>query len=299
MLTDSQGTTHKKGKAKSKGSVKSNANPTTLNLTNFLVDETDAPCRICSKLIGDDKSIQCDACEGWIHQKCSDLTMQDYDVLRKTKSSSIKWVCPVCEKNKGFDLGDKQAASDSKISALMTIVQTMQQQIQVMMGILQNKESKSVEEEIKENIMDSLDEKRERESRKNNLVVFNVTETEENQEKDNSVLTDIVKDICPEVFDKGNPIEKIVRLGKSQKGKPRPTKIIFKENRSESRRTVLRNAHKLKDSNTFKGVVIVPDKTLKERECDKKLYQEMKKMNEEGKNVMIRGGKIIPRQGSN
>jgi len=61
-----------------------------------------------------------------------------------------------------------------------------------------------------------------------------------------------------------------------------------------SRRYILQNAKCLRSNTTYKGVFIPPDLTLKEREVNKLLHQELKHCKEaEEANLIIRKGKII------
>ena len=50
------------------------------------------PCGVCQKNVSNN-SIQCDSCDSWVHFKCSNLTIAEYDNLSQ---SSDGWVCPVC-----------------------------------------------------------------------------------------------------------------------------------------------------------------------------------------------------------
>ena len=52
------------------------------------------PCRVCQNNVNNNsKSIQCDHCDSWVHFKCSNLSIAEYDHLDQ---SSELWLCPVC-----------------------------------------------------------------------------------------------------------------------------------------------------------------------------------------------------------
>ena len=52
------------------------------------------PCRTCAKNIYDKvKTVQCDCCEHWIHNKCSNLNCLDY---RYPQNCDKSWYCIEC-----------------------------------------------------------------------------------------------------------------------------------------------------------------------------------------------------------
>ena len=52
------------------------------------------PCRVCSlEVEDDDKSVQCDLCDRWIHIKCAEINHQKYEKLKK---DPIAWYCVDC-----------------------------------------------------------------------------------------------------------------------------------------------------------------------------------------------------------
>ena len=52
------------------------------------------PCRVCIlEVEGDDKSVQCDLCDRWIHIKCAEINHQRYEKLKK---DPLAWYCADC-----------------------------------------------------------------------------------------------------------------------------------------------------------------------------------------------------------
>ena len=52
------------------------------------------PCGICSKTVkGNQKAIQCDFCDLWIHTRCNDILDVEYENL---KHDVENWKCLVC-----------------------------------------------------------------------------------------------------------------------------------------------------------------------------------------------------------
>ena len=52
------------------------------------------PCRVCAlEVEDDDKSVQCDLCDRWIHIKCAEINHQKYEKLKK---DPLAWYCADC-----------------------------------------------------------------------------------------------------------------------------------------------------------------------------------------------------------
>jgi len=91
-------------------------------------------------------------------------------------------------------------------------------------------------------------------------------------------------------------INKAFRLGQ-RNTKPRLLKISA--NSETEKALVLRNAAKLKNENHPKEVqqmFITPDLTPKEQQANKKLREELKELNKEGRIYYIKNGKIVQRR---
>ena len=124
-----------------------------------------------------------------------------------------------------------------------------------------------------------LIEKQEQEKRKNNLIIYGISEevTEETislQEQDrnfiNSVLEQIEVDVTP---------KQIVRLGNKNADKKRPVKIIL--NSSEDKEMIVSNLNKLKNANTsLRSISVRDDYTIEERKLIKTMNEEAKKRNQ-------------------
>ena len=46
------------------------------------------PCRVCTLEVEDDKSVQCDLCDRWIHVKWTEINHQKYEKLEKNPLAS-------------------------------------------------------------------------------------------------------------------------------------------------------------------------------------------------------------------
>jgi len=164
----------------------------------------------------------------------------------------------------------------------------------------------TMERVIEMRFEDMREEDAERERRKDNILLFNVKESE-------SAVPEVRKDydtrIVREVLESGLEVRDIeftnvVRLGvfneEATNRKPRPVriKVISKDHRS----TIFRNAKKLRNfegsPTYFKDVFIANDKTPQERERDKLARVELKRRQDNGEsNLYLRRGRIVEGRG--
>ena len=116
------------------------------------------------------------------------------------------------------------------------------------------------------------------------------TSTAERQQNDTNIFCELAKS---EFKIESLDISKSVRLGKQTEGKNRPLLITLTDNYARSH-LLMRNAKTLRSSNTYRNVYISPDLTLKEREANKLLRQELFTRKQAGEtNLIIRHGKIV------
>ena len=140
-----------------------------------------------------------------------------------------------------------------------------------------------------------MDEKMEKFKRRSNIILYGVPECTD-REQDERIKSDIqkIENLFRELEVakmKINP----VRLGRNvNAGKPRPIKIEL-ENETE-KVNILKKAGKIKTINIeeLKHIIISSDMTLKQRELDKILREELKDRRLKGeRNIKIKNGKII------
>ena len=147
---------------------------------------------------------------------------------------------------------------------------------------------------------DALQERIEKDKRKLNLLFVNVQESvgerEEKIEKDKKKVQDMMKEIMSEEEAKKVIVRNPVRLGATNAGsKPRMLRIEVQS--EEIKWNIIRNASKLntdKDWSDPNRRYINPDYTLKEREANRKVREELKERVRNGeRNLKIRGGKVV------
>ena len=140
----------------------------------------------------------------------------------------------------------------------------------------------------------AIDDYREREARKCNVILHNIPEPTSEQ-ADGRKLED--SEQVSDMFQSGLEVDQvqiqsIVRLGKKIQGRARLTKVTLDS--VKSKRELLNNAKKLRSTEKWERVYITPDLSPREREENKKLREELKKRRDEGETgIVIRRGKIV------
>ena len=137
-------------------------------------------------------------------------------------------------------------------------------------------EAKQRADETNERIAEDV----EKIKRKNNVVIFNVKESDaesykEKLQEDKDFCIEMMNQVLKVGYEEGN-IKKIHRLGKWQEGCKRPLMVEFEDGRTKN--LVMEFAGRLANApERFKGVVITHDMTQKERLQCKNLVEEAKK----------------------
>ena len=244
-------------------------------------------------------------------------------------TENLPWVCKNCLKakkgeNEIYQLvasmikisEEKEEKSNVERKEMVDMMKTMKEMTMSMNEKINNLESKldnkidnlenkldnKIKEKFKETEMDTLrklnaemDEKFEKFKRRRNLVLYGLPESsgrddEEKQKGDTEKLGRLMKELAVEVED-----YTAMRLGKQARDKkPRPLKIELKEEADKFK--ILKGATKLKNTRIeeFQKVIISSDMTLKQREIDKILREELKMRKQAGETgIKIKNGKIV------
>jgi len=129
----------------------------------------------------------------------------------------------------------------------------------------------------------------EREKRKNNLVIFGIEETD-----DENVTKNRVEAIITEVGVDISKVKYFGRVGKRTQvtgGRARIVRVVCED--LETRRSVLKGANKLKVATGYERTYIAPDLTKSQQDLDKKLRDSLKVIREQHKDAKINNGEII------
>ena len=131
------------------------------------------------------------------------------------------------------------------------------------------------------------------EQKKNNIILFNLPEgdgkeEEKNKEGDLRKTKEVLTYVNSEVSTKELDFTKVSRIGSRKEKRTRPIKIVMDS--PESKLSILRNARKLKDSDSFNKIGLSFDKTEKQKEeyrCLKERLQSKNQSTGSGKDYVI------------
>ena len=262
-------------------------------------------------------------CGLWHHIKCEGVSEKSYKLIGEGEIHGLRWFCKKCDqfaanimttiKKLTARLNQIEEKTESRVARVEERVAKVEERekeqtnkiegtierIEGIEGGIKDEPLREVtDEDIKNQISlatsSFLKEKEEKDTRKMNVVVNNVPESEgetakEKKEKD--------KQKCLKQFEKivdisEADIESIVRLGAAT-DKPRPIKIKLKcEN---LRNDLIRNAREINEGvEVSERIYINRDETREERKRGKELRDERKlRMSKGETGLIIRGGRII------
>lgn len=263
-------------------------------------------CSTCDKDVGNnDKALGCSICENWYHIKCERVTIDDYEFLKKS-DNSIQWYCKSC---KGASLKlfkmitmmhKRQDDMDNKMDSLTQDVGNCLAQIGDNKSALNNLKDDLTDLKdtlpiiVSRRVVSVIQDKVEEDKREDNLIFFNVPESESIEVDEEFIL-----ELCKESLGVNDiQINEASRLGpkpKSNNDKARIVKVMIKN--KESRSNILKNAYKLKDAkkDTHKKVGIGRDLTRSQREHNKLLRTKLAKMVKDfpNKKFSIRNDQVV------
>ena len=222
------------------------------------------------------------------------MSKAEYEFLSKG-DEHIQWKCPICVRGGGERIGRLEAM----IQDLSKLVVKLTDKIDKM------EEGQSLERKIEETVekklSEALDERVEREKRKQNIILVNVPESskespEDRKKEDVNAAKDLFKKVCPNTAAEIGVTEP-VRIGKPEAGKRRLLRV--KINSEEAKQEIVRQAYILNRDvkNPKDRIYINPDFTPTERKQQKELRDELRRRREEGeRDIVIRNGKIVKKQ---
>ena len=258
-------------------------------------------CPDCNVEVKDaEKGVECEVCEIWFHCACQNIGEQLYAVLMD-KNNRISWYCNYC------DRGAKKLMG--KIVRLENHRDKTEQEIKDITKRIENLESTSqtqatnagLQENMAAKITEEIEEYREREMRKCNLILHNIPESakdsaEERRQEDRNMIIKIQQEIHAAEL----KIESLTRLGEKPQGnKPRMVKV--KVENVPQKRSMLQNAKKLRNATDedMKKIYVTPDLSKRAREKNKQLREELNRRKEAGEeDLMIKNGRVVKRDGA-
>ena len=286
----------------------------------------------------DDDSIICDTCNMWFHKPCTDTNSAEWEAL-KGSNENITFRCDDCTKNKGqntfqFDairqlLEKNNEMLLSRIEGLESkILKSVDQKIESKMREFEERNDKvtdqkiktqieatnqnkkeqiNIESTVKSEVTEQLNEMKEIELKKCNLMMFNLKESlksdaSEAEIEDLQAVKQVLEHVSPEL--KENVIsnitsENIKRLGKKPENsneentKVRPIKITLQDETVKFK--FLKKSHKLKTFLPNQRIGLKKDLTKQQLIEENELRKELQRRKELKEDVMIYRNKVILR----
>ena len=250
----------------------------------------DFPCLICNKHVKKtDKAVQCSLCNLWVHITCQEMPDECFKILdNAAKYGGMHWSCRSCQSFaekfnvRVQELNRKVTAIEGKLDSNIEEVDKVKLDMDTVKTDVKKLKEKS--NEASENSSASVfAELRDRDSRKMNIVVHNMEESDaatgrERADKDKVALATLCDKI--EVELEISDIKFASRLGEQSPDSSRPLLIGFKDLKVKN--DILNNAHKLSnsdDNDPWASVNVIQDLTKQQRKEELALRDEMKKKN--------------------
>lgn len=242
-------------------------------------------CKKCSvAFMGTDKKVKCDLCEMQFHISCIGMSLTNFGIFSKFKS--LHWFCESCDN--GNIIQEMRELRDMKAQ-----LNAMSQQIENLSNKM-NATDPTVHSNQpalqREQIIDIIREENEIEMKKNNLCIFNLPEGNSDVETFTNLCTQQLG-IPRDNFE----VNETIRVGAQEANKPRA--LIVKLKSLNSKVNILKKAPTLRNyavPNSTLKIYIAPDLTMKQREFQKELRDELKIRRENGEQVIIKRNKIVP-----
>ena len=253
----------------------------------------DYPCIRCNEHVKTrTEAVECTLCNQWVHVKCEpDITPETYKALcaaaearRSGSKCALNWSCASCSSyatkfnTSILELHMRLRKMEANCSENTKDIELVQKNMEILQGKV---DAISVDSVSKNTTTTIFNEIRERDLRKNNVIIYNLDEPqgsnkEERLTKDKKSL----RDLCDEIDVKLNLDEDckfVTRLGKFDKEKTRP--MLVGLHNDDIKRSILSNARKL--NKTKDNIKISHDLTNQQRSEEKELLNEAETKNGE------------------
>ena len=246
------------------------------------------PCLQCRRAVtSDQKSVQCQTCQYWVHAECQGISDELFTFL--VKGEGVCWNCNSCLASSAR-LERTVIAFEARLKETETVSTKTVNELKRVDGDLAQlrKEFEAEKEKTrkaaqqKEDQYVSKEEYREREARKTNVIMHRVKEpeeeirtAEERRQQDMEECTKIFTSLMME--EARNDIKLCRRIGERGQD-PRPMVVVLRTEATKSK--ILEMAKNLRDTE-YKEVGIVPDLTVQQRREESQMTEEVERMNEE------------------
>lgn len=258
-------------------------------------------CGKCQRSVKEnDDGLKCETCEQWYHTECENVAQELYKILQKYEDQM--WFCGDCKNEvrgniqKVKELERKNEEMDAKMKILEERWDKLREDmIEEVTGKVKEEISRDIVQQTTENVLSHLKEEGEKKQKKENIIMYNVNESEKEntEEKINDDLEKVRDVIESSLGVREYTIEKIIRLGRRENNRTRPLLIKFRNEKEKW--DVIKNAKNLKHETdeVKKRIGISMDLTEKQREHERKLVAELKERKSRGEQgLYIKNGKL-------
>ena len=256
-------------------------------------------CGSCEEVVKKNEHVACcSACKKSFHGNCTNLTEAEFQIA--CGKSKLKWFCDMCDS----DVTDMLNNFD-KFRKVSVYIEKQRAEIDRKMDIMEKRiagievssSNKAVGDKIEQQVQKSADDDRKEteliRSKEQNLVFFNVPESDEDNvgermKFDFNLLSEAYKQEL-----KHDQISSLFRVGKKGE-KVRPLIVKFKS--VEIKNNMLKKTSKMniKHDNEVRPIYVAIDRTEKQREEHRKLVSELRERKSRGENdLIIRNNKIV------
>ena len=260
-------------------------------------------CGSCDEDIKrNENSVLCHTCKNKYPWSCSNLNENECKIM--STKSNLKWFCQMCENDVSDILNnfEKFRKVSNEIKNMKSDMEVKLKQFEerlvrceVSSENMRTVSSAVVESEVERNGDSTKLEYELIESKKCNIVYYNVPESSKNESADRMKDDfDLIKKSYSETDIAHTDVTSIFRVGKKDDNKARP--VVVKYINLETKKRILNGSENLKllFNNESINIYVSVDRTPKQREEHKKLVTELKQRRDGGEtDIVIRNDKIV------
>ncbi|GJQ79167.1 hypothetical protein Trydic_g14700 [Trypoxylus dichotomus] len=222
-------------------------------------------CAICNNGLTPEKEITCDMCRNYIHTTCSGLSRTELQYL-KNKDRKLSFHCPTCS-----DLKLQLV----KLHELASTVGALESELRTLKESMTSRDVKIDPIKVPD-VECIIQEVSDRQRRKNNIILYNVSENVLNNRNDQVAADmELVGELL-QMLDVSVDNLRTIRLGKfdsSRTDMKRPIKVCLPDGDIASK--AFQRRQKLRTSDKFKNVFLVKDKTPMQLKLYREARQEL------------------------
>ncbi|GJQ80726.1 hypothetical protein Trydic_g9321 [Trypoxylus dichotomus] len=222
-------------------------------------------CAICNNGLTPEKEITCDMCRSYIHTTCSGLSRTELQCL-KIKDRKLSFHCPTCS-----DLKLQLV----KLHELTSTVGALESELRILKESMTSRDVKIDPIKVPD-VECIIQEVSDRQRRKNNIILYNVSENVRNNRNDQVAADmELVGELL-QMLDVSVDNLRTIRLGKfdsSRTDMKRPIKVCLPDGDIASK--AFQRRQKLRTSDKFKNVFLVKDKTPMQLKLYREARQEL------------------------